>query len=670
MPCIRNVIVVALLFFPGVGPPAHAALGPDDAPSPEAIGDLSIDELMKLKVTTATRQAQAVEDIPAAISVLTGEEIRRSGARTLMDALRLVPGVTVVRVDATRWSISIRGFGHRYSNKLLVLVDGRSVYSPLLNGVFWELHDIAPETIDRIEVVRGPGGSMWGANAVNGVINILTKNARDTQGLEVSAAAGNQESGSGDVRYGGALDRGGHFRIGARYRTQGSFASATGGGSNRDGSRLLRVSGRADWEQADGRFTLLAEALDGEIENVENRVTFTPPYSERIVGKHPQSAWFVLGKWERPDRRGGQTAVQAYAEHNQFNASYAREKRDTMDLEVQHRLPSCGPHALLVGANVRNTSYSAPTLRNGRPVISPTAGTRKTVGLFLHDEIALRQDLRLTLGARFDINDFTGWEVQPNARLLWKANERTTWWGSIARAVRTPTPSDRGSYISTSVVGIQSGLPVVATLLGDPNAPAETMVSHEIGVRRRFSDALAADLVGYFATYDKLRALPVGTPFLETAPSPHFVLPTGFRYERRGEAWGAELSAQYRPSRRVRFRAGYAFFDSRIAGGGPEDESAGAPHHWGFVAGSWDLGRGWTLDASLDAFDRPILANDAVAGHARLDLRLGWQPSPRFEISLAGQNVLTSRRLEYRQLDFVPGALVERAVVLQVRWRP
>ncbi|HSV74426.1 MAG TPA: TonB-dependent receptor [Chthonomonadales bacterium] len=668
MPRVMPGVIAALVLLP-FSAPADATSAQGGPPGPEAIGALSIEELMTIRVITATRHAQAMEDIPAAVAVLTSEDIRRSGARTLMDALRLVPGVYVARVDATRWSISVRGFGHRFANKLLVLLDGRSIYSPLLNGVFWELHDIAPDDIDRIEVVRGPGGSMWGANAVNGVINIITKRAADTQGLRVAAYAGDQESGSGDVRVGGSLGGADHFRVSTRYRTQGAFRNATNTDTNRDGARFLRTDLRADWERGGNRYTLSAHVLDGSTEQAQNAVALTPPYSQFLVGRHPHRTWHLLGRWEASSAGGGETAIQAYVHHGLAGSTYAREDRNTVDLQVQHRLRPAGPHTLLVGANLRNSSYSMPMLQNGRPVISPTAATNHTYGLFLHSEHALRPDVRLSVGARFDRNDFTGWEVQPNARLLWRQGAETTWWASIARAVRTPTQSDRGAYISAQLVGLQQGLPVVATILGDPNAPSETVVSHEIGFRRQFSRTLSADVTAFFCTYDRVRAMPPGTPFFEPAPHPHFVLPTGFAYTQGGETWGAEVSAQFRPSDRLHLRAGYTFFDARMRLAKPAGESMAFPHHMGYVSAAWDLGSKWQLDGSLSVTDRPIIEGWPIAAHARLDLRLAWRPSADLELSAVGQNLLTARRLEYSVFDFVSGALTERAFYLQITWR-
>jgi iron complex outermembrane receptor protein len=648
---------------------SRCALGQNQPPVSEDFSHLGLDDLLKVKVTTATKQAQQLGSIPAAVTVLTREEILSAGARSVMEALRLVPGVQVARVDASRYAISIRGFNHRYSNKLLVLIDGRSVYVPLFAGVYWEMNDIPLDDLDRIEVVRGPGGSLWGANAVNGVINIITRNTAETHGTAVSLFAGSQEAGSAYVRHGANLGASGHYRLYAYGRTHGALDRAGTTSSNRDGYESLRIGTRLDWgDDSCGRWFVSAEALNRRDGQTDVGATLFPVGLWENYGRYPASAWHALARWEKPTASGGEVAAQAFVNRYQINSGYYDETRTTLDLDLQHRFAPLGQHTLLTGFNARHTAFSNSGLRNGEPVIIPSRATNNTYGIFVHDSISIGQRLSLMLGARLDHNDFTGWEWQPNARATWQCSERTSWWASWARAVRTPTQGDRNLNILASTETGPGGLPVDVRISGDPNAPSEIVRAHEIGVRHRASESLSLDVSGFFNVYERVRARPLGTPFLVPGPPPYFLQPAGFGFTQRGETWGAELTAKFAPAGPWRATLTYAFLDYRMRITGLEAEPVAAPRNQATLRVGYSPSTKLDFDAVLYVTER--LQELSVPGHSRLDLRAAWKPRKDLSIEVVGQNLLRRRHQEYNMIDFLVPSMLERSVYAKVTWKP
>src|SRR5438093_3529420 len=411
------------------------------------LADMSLEDLTKIEVTSVSKHKEKLADAPAAIFVITQEDIRRSGVTTIADALRLAPGLEVARVASHDWAITSRGFNELYANKLLVLIDGRSVYTPLFSGVYWDVQDTLLEDIDRIEVIRGPGATLWGANAVNGVINITTKSAKETIGGLLSGGYGTEEQGFGSARYGGKLGEDAYYRGYVKYFNRDSSALPSGAQAN-DAWEMYRGGFRTDWEpSAQNLFTLQGDAYAG----TENQTVtlFTPafPFTQPDASKMRVSGGNVIGRWTHTFTPDSDLKLQIYYDRTDRAVDYFKEMRNTADFDLQYRHPLWQRHDVTWGVGFRyadsDTSRSNFTLA----FIPPERITR-IFNTFIQDEITLvKERLRLTLGSKFERNDYTGFEIQPSGRLLWTPHERHSVWASVSRAVRTPSRAEVDSRI-------------------------------------------------------------------------------------------------------------------------------------------------------------------------------------------------------------------------------
>ncbi len=433
---------------------AVALAGPPSGASAQTAppADLSLEDLLKADVVTASRKTQAQQDVAAAVFVVTREDIERSGATSLPEALRLVPGVQVARLASGRWAVSVRGFNSRFANKLLVLLDGRSVYSPMFSGVVWEMEGTLLEDIDRIEVIRGPGAALWGANAVNGVINILTRKARETQGGLLAASAGSVERGAPVARFGGNLPDG-HYRVWAKHETHRAFENGAGD-KGLDAWRTTRVGFRADTALGSSDSLTLSGTLirtsagDRWIE----ASLFSP--TGTVIQDRTQRAdvGHLLARYSRLGDDGSETIVQTYLAHNRLEViDRVEERRTTADLDVQHRPRSAGIHDLVWGLNYRVSRDQISS--QGIIAVAPARRNIKLGSVFVNDEITLLPDrLRATVGARLERNSFTGTEPQGHARLAWTPSRTQTLWAAYSRAVRTPSRAESDLQFDLTVM--------------------------------------------------------------------------------------------------------------------------------------------------------------------------------------------------------------------------
>src|SRR5688572_15258115 len=412
------------------------------APSPgNGIMDMDLESLMKIEVTSVSKRPEKLSDAAAAIYVISNEEIRRSGVTSIPEALRLAPGLEVARQDSHTWAISSRGFNDEFANQLLVLIDGRSVYTPLFAGVYWDVQDLPLEDINRIEVIRGPGASLWGANAVNGVINITTRRAKDTQGLLISAGAGNEERGFGTIRYGGKIGEQAHFRVYGKYLNR-DDSGLTNGLSANDSWSMWRGGMRLDWEPSHNNLlTLQGDIYTGELNQTVTVPSLSAPPSEELREKVGVSGGNVLGRWSHQFSDTSELSLKAYYDRTERDRVVFDETRDIFDLDLQHRFQLGDRHDFVVGLGYNITSDDL----DNRFAVSfdPTHRTASLYSAFVQDEIELVRDrLRLTMGTKIEHNDYTGWEVQPNARLSWSITKRQTAWFAASRAISTPSRAE------------------------------------------------------------------------------------------------------------------------------------------------------------------------------------------------------------------------------------
>jgi iron complex outermembrane receptor protein len=630
------ILAVPALLFSGLAVAQTANAGP----AMTALKKLSLEELMGLEVTSVSKRPEKLSETASAIQVITNEDIRRSGATSLAEALRLASNLQVAQIDSHQWAISARGFNSSSANKLLVLMDGRTLYSPLHAAVFWDVQDTLLEDVDRIEVISGPGATQWGANAVNGVINITTKSAKDTQGLLVEGGGGSALNGFGGVRYGGTLAPGVHYRIYGKYFDRDSTRFLNGLDGAND---WVRGQGgfRVDWDAAaDNHLTLQGDVYDGHLRQ--------PGAADvRVSGGN------ILGRWSRTFSEKSNFSLQWYYDrtHRRIPGTFA-EDLDTYDIDFQHRFPFGDRHDLLWGAGYRLIDDQQ---HNDYPVLAflPAHVRRESFNVFVQDEITLVKDrLHLTLGTKLEHNFYTGFEFQPSARLAWLASKEQTVWAAVSRAVRTPSRIDGEFYAPRD--------PPFTLLQGNPNFVSEELLAYEFGWRVQPSPRLSLALAAFYHDYDKLRSTERVNP---AAPFPLF-LGNG----QQGSATGAELTADYRVTDRWRLRAGYTQLHLDLRN--KPDSTAPAPtdtdpEHQFSVRSSLDLPGHFEFDAAYRFVARLIAAR--VPAYDDVDARLGWAPTPALEISLVGQNLLRARHGEFN----TPAARqqIPRGVYAKVIWR-
>jgi iron complex outermembrane recepter protein len=631
---------------------------------------LSLEELMVIEVSSASKRPQRLADAATAIYAIGREEIRRSGATSLPELLRTVPGVQVSRIDGSRYAVSIRGGSSRYAGKLLVLLDGRTLYTPVFSGTYWEAQDVLLEDVERVEVIRGSGGTLWGANAVNGVINIITRQAKDTQGDFVEAKGGSLENGLA-VRHGGELGDDGHFRIYGKLDKHDPLETNTGQEAH-DGWKQKRAGFRSDLKpNASDTVT-----VQGDVYETNAQIT------ELVMSEATRSAAFVpdtanssganlLARWQHEAGKDGGWHLQAYVDHAKIDDAMARQTVDTVDVEWQHRLQLTPSQDLTWGLGIRSVKQQ---LDGGYTVsMNPSKRNLMVYSGFIQDEIHLREDLHLTLGTKIEHNDYTGVEAQPSVRMHWRATPTDSLWAAVSRSVQTP-------YMATSDVDAHVGklsdprlpVPAVLNVRGNPNLKSEVMISRELGYRGQFGPDVNVDVAGFYNTYDNLVSRETGT--LTFAPYP--IIPLNFANLMEGRTYGFELAGNWQVSSDWRVHGSYSWLkmELRAKPGGQGVVGFGAaessPEHMVQLHALHNLGHNLELDAGL--YVNGKLSFQTTQGtvnvdkYTRLDLRLGWRPSSNVEVNLIGRNLLQRRHLEYHA-DDVTASEVPRSVMAQVK---
>ena len=632
--------------------------------------ELSLEELMTLEVevTSVTRSAQRLVDSAAAVAVLTADDILRSGATSLAEVLRLVPGVQVARIGSNLWAISARGFNDQLSDKLLVLMDGRILYSPLFAGMFWDVQDYPLEDIERIEVVRGPGGAVWGANAVNGVINIITRTAHDTQGGLATVSVGTLDRWTATVRHGATLDSGLAYRVYARGFEREAL-ERTDGTSAEDAWDQLRAGFRVDSPEGESAsWTVQGDLHAGRSDNEWTLASFTaPPIARAEVGADILGG-NLLGRYTRALEDGGSLTAKAYWDATRRDiGSFLAEDRDTFDLEFLHSFQPAESNRLSWGLGYR---LSDSRIENG-PVLSfsPSGRHDQLVSLFVHDEQDLSDDLTLIAGTKLEHNDFTGLEVQPNLRFSWRPTPDHTVWGAVSRAVATPSQADHDvSFLQAVIPG--GGGNTLVTILGNEDVEAEDVVAYELGYRTLVSPELSLDLALYFNDYDNLVTTEAGAPFAQGGA---VVQPLRLDNLGTAETYGAELEVEWRPSERVTLRGGYSWLeldidlDDASNSTNLQPDEGRAPRHQVTVASDLRLGPAVDLSGIVHYVDR--LASGDIPSYVRGDVVLHFRPRTDFELKLAGLGFFHEGEPEFGPTNFTSGSEVELAAYLQLSWR-
>ncbi|MBI3777245.1 MAG: TonB-dependent receptor [Gammaproteobacteria bacterium] len=619
-----------------VVPPVHAATN-----SPLDIKHLSLEQLMEIDVYSVSRRLEPYQTAPSAIYVLTAEEIRRSRVTSIPEALRLVPGVQVARIDSNKWAVSIRGFNSRTSNKLLVVIDGHSIYDPLFSGVLWESRDVLIEDIDRIEVVRGPGGTLWGANAVNGVINIVTKRAHDTQGGLAIVRAGTEERAMGGFRYGWqpAKDQDARVYVKAYERDTGYVPS----GSAHDGISSGQTGFRWDWTPN----TRDELRISGDYFDVtaEERNTLLATQNVAHQGSN------LSTRWKRSLADAGTLRAVLNYDHFQLNHVQLGEKRDTYEFEVQHGFIPAPHHQFTWGVDYR---LSRDDLRNG-PILhlDPSRRNAATAGVFVQDTLGLFDELwHLTAGTKFERNDYSGTEWQPGLRVSWTPDTRRTAWASAARAVRVPSRLETDLVLNNVPVG--------------KGFDSERLNAYELGYRQQLNASLWYDVSLFHNSYRSL----LSKEQFSTNP-----LDFAIENQLRGYTRGMELAARWKPSADSALDVSYSFLQMSLhAAAGSFDTTSvpslegASPRHQLVLRGAFDLQDYMQFDGTLRFVDK--LAGPApfdVPAYTELNLGLTWLAQPGLDISLVGQNLLHDHHAE-QSIASLAVTEAERGVYLKSSW--
>jgi iron complex outermembrane recepter protein len=642
-------------------------------PDPQTQGNLahlSLEQLGNTEVTTVSKEPVKVARTPAAIYVITQEDIRRSGATSLPEALRLAPGVEVARIDSVKWAIGIRGFESRLSRAVLVLIDGRSVYSPLFKGVYWEVQDTLLEDIDRIEVIRGPGGTIWGANAVNGVINIITKNSKDTQGSIVSAGGGSVDQGLPGFRYGSGNDKNFSYRVYGKGIARGpEFHS-----DNDEFDSWWRTQGgfRTDWDATKrDSLTVQGDLYDSAAGESAQIASESPP-SEVTVEKNAElSGGNLLGRWRRELGNGSDFQLQTYYDRvNRLQANQA-EYRDTFDIDFVHHLILPGGQDFLWGLGARASVGRVPIIVPTY-VFTPTERTDQVYSLFVQDQIPLiKERLWLTIGTKLVHSAFVGFDAEPTARLLWAPTVRRTFWAAVTRAVRTPSDVDEDLAATT----LKSTDPLVFTrTLGDGKFISETLLGYEAGYRNLVSRTVAVDIAAFYNDYDHLSSLEPGTPFTESSPAPsHLVIPSIRGNGLLGNTSGIEIAPEWRPTRWWRLTSSYSYLQMELSTRRSSLDTTtvsstegASPRHQVMFQSFLDLPK--NLELNLDSRYISALPAELVGSYGTADVAVGWHPVKHLSFFVSGQNLVQPHHPEYGS-DPGPLVAIKRSAYASITWR-
>jgi iron complex outermembrane recepter protein len=611
--------------------------------------NMTLEDLMKIEVTSASRHEQRLINTAAAVYVITQDDIRRSGLTTIPEILRLAPGIHVARVRANIWAVAVRGFNQQYSDKLLVLVDGRTVYNTDSSGVYWDTVDVMVEDIDRIEIVRGPGGAVWGANAVNGVINILTKSAADTQGSIVRATLGTQAAGTTAVRYGDTTGD-------TAYRAYGRWSERGHGLLDRetaayDGSRSASMGFRLDRASGADTLTVQGDVVDVDTDFVSSspRGIVPPPEGWTILTNSTNRVSNLLGRVTRRLPRGHSVDVQGFVTHHRSEEAGQFYRALTLDAELKYQARA-GRHAIVSGTGYRQVDDRATG--SFAAAFTPEKTRRRVFNAFVQDEVHFADDrLLVTLGTKVEHHTISGWGVQPTARALWAVTPRQRLWTAVSRALRTPSRVDLGLNVFLDGSISAAGLPVLVLASGNPEYKTEELTSLEGGYRVDLGSAASIDAAVFYGDHGRLLTFEPFAPIFTPAPVPHLVVGGQFGNLMSANTSGVEITGQWPVAPWWRVNGAYTFF--RIEATLDEasrDLSApafvrGTPQHQVQARSAWSLGP--RVDLYLSLLSASALTLRGVPGYRRADANLEWRVAPHWTVSANAQNLFNGPHLEF-----------------------
>ena len=638
--------------------------------------ELSIDELMHVEISSVSRKYESLFNAPAAVHLISNEDVKRSGMTQLAETLRMSPGLHVGRVDETNVAVAARGFNDVSSNKLLVMIDGRTVYSPLFSGVQWFDQQIVMEDLDRIEVIRGPGASLWGANAVNGVVNITTKSAKDTVGGFGSILFGDYLEYQLEGRQGLDLGDDRYIRFYAKHFSQDQTESTSPLGGLEDTIEQTLVGFRYDWDGDDqGKLTIQGDFSYAETNSVSDDYSLLPPYgAEAFLEGHAHAA-YLLTRWSRPVGDDGELSIQGYIDYKSDDAAFLSSKQISVDIDAQLSQVLNEKNEMVTGFGIRH--YDDNLENSERFEFLPSEDHRWLLSAFVQNEYkAIPDQLHLTMGAKVEHSDYVDFEFQPNLRVLYMPEENQTIWASIARAARTPSRGERSAWIAGMIIPPNplSPLPTKTRLQGNEGYESEDLVAFEFGHRISSGEGLSFDTALFYNRYDNLRSFEPGGVTQVFSPVPHNLFSTLVGNGIRGSTQGAEIALNMQPSEKVRMQGTVSYIDFRL------DNKAGSsdPSSVAVYEGStpktqlglrvmYDVSEDWSLDVA--GHHMSSLKHAGVGSYTALDARLAWRPNEKLELSFVGRDLLEYDHVEFPP-TFVGGTLKEipRSYYLRANW--
>lgn len=625
---------------------------------------LSLEELMNLEVTVASRVQEGFMGAPASVYVITGDELRRSGFTTLPEAMRMVPGFFVANWYASSWDLTSRGFSAAFANQLLVMIDGVSVYSPLYAGVFWELQAIPIHEVERIEVIRGPGASLWGANAVNGIVNVVTRNAADAQGALISGTIGVRER-QASARYGFPISEHGRMSWWVVGQDHEGLVDANGDDDPSQDWAVLKSGFRADWALPEGdTFRLQGNVYSAEVgESYGISDPLDPTNFQFVQDDTPKVGLSLLGAWEFARSESSTSRLQAWYSRDNYKQVDFQAAIDQADVEYQQTHALGADNDLVWGLGTRLIHSDLPgdfTL-----TFDPVERTQFNPRLFAQDEWRVPSaNLKFVVGASLEHNEFTGLEFQPTGRIAWQPSERQTWWTAVSRAVRTPSlvENDRILNVQQDFAGNY------ITLMGSSDVESEELIAYELGWRYRPTERLSLDIAGFVNDYDSLITREAGTPFTDGINTFNPLV-----YDNKGSAvaWGGEVAVDVAVTDSWKLRGAYTLFyilgevDADSTDALLENIERSSPKNQANLRSYWDLGERWEFDVGVYYVDHVEIFD--TPSYLRTDARLGYNPEPGIEFSLGVQNAFDPNHPE----DNPPGVVgfgteVERNVYLRL----
>jgi len=663
-----SATVLAAMAIPG----AFAA----NDPAAQDLFAMSLEQLTKVQVSSVSRHDEPLLDTPAAVFVITRDDIRRSGATSIPEVLRMVPGVEVAQIDANKWAVSARGFNNRFANKMLVMIDNRTVYNQLYSGVFWDQTDVSLDDVERIEVVRGPGATLWGANAVNGVINIVTRPATQTQGTELVAEAGRIDQQT-VARYGGRLGDSAAWRIYGKYLHRNPLV-ATDGSSVEDTADIERAGIRLDWSLPSRN----AVTLQGDLyDNAEQqRVNFDYDSTASSLSAVHAAGGFASARWEHTRSASSSTVFQAYLRQDRRAEIGGFVHMRSFDLDLQDRRALGTRQNLVWGAGYRSTS---DTTAAAHPLFQHRDHIVNLSSAFLQDEITvLPGRLVFTAGGKLLWNTYSHFEYQPSLRLLWKPTSTQALWASESRAVRTPSDLDRDDRLAFSA-GLVQGLPLDILITGNPRFSSEILHASEAGYRRQFGKSLSLDLAGFINHYSSLGGTAIAAPQLTFAPALALLISSTYVNALSSDSQGGEASLLWNPVTSLRFEGSYAWMQNRFDNhGNPaivplNNQDWATPRNAFDLRGFWSPVPKWTVGAILNgnsstSSSMGIAVNNPsaflVPAYARLDLRLARTLGENLNLSAGATNLLDSHHPEFPSIDYAVASRIPRSAWVRLQW--